>query len=179
MLPTASRAPPTTPPRLRCREPTRHTALVELEERREGAFGRAAGTVLVAEGVLVLIHRFLLDVYFLAQEANHGEETHAPLPSFLPWLLATVAAATVVIWAGLQLRTTPPSAWPVARSFARADLVAAGLANAALVVAGIAGLLRGPSEAWGYAGWGSLVLGGGVAVAGLLMDALHTRSTIT
>jgi hypothetical protein len=146
---------------------------VELEQRREGAFVRAAGGILIAEGVLVLVHRFLLDVYFLAQEANHGEETHAPLPSFLPWLLATAGAAAVVIWAGLQLRTTPPRAWPTARTLARVDLVAAGLVNVALVVAGIAGLVRGPTEVLAYGTWASLAIVAAIVVTGLAVDALR------
>jgi hypothetical protein len=147
---------------------------VELEERREGAFVRTAGGILVAEGVLVLAHRFLLDVYFVAQEANHGEETHAPLPSFLPWLLATAGVAAVVIWAGLQLRRTPPQAWPAARAFARADLVAAGLANVALVVVGVAGLVRGPTEVPAYVAWASLAIVAAIAVTGLAVDALRS-----
>jgi hypothetical protein len=150
---------------------------VELEERREGAFGRTAGGILVAEGVLVLVHRFLLDVYFLAQEANHGDETHAPLPSFLPWLLAAAGAAAVVIWAGVQLRRTPPPAWPTARASARADLIAAGIANVALVVVAIAGLLRGPTEVLAYAAWASLAVLAAVAVAGLAVDALRPASS--
>jgi hypothetical protein len=144
---------------------------MELEERRAGAFGRVAGSALVAEGVLVMVHRFLLDVYFLAQEANHGDETHAPLSWFLPWLLASVGVATVAIWAGVQLRRTPPPAWPTASPLARADLVLAGIANGALVVVGIAGLLRGPTEGLAYAGWASLVVAGAIVVVALVLDA--------
>lgn len=152
---------------------------MELDERREGGFGRIAGGILIAEGVLLLIHRFLLDLYFLAQEAYHGDETHAPLPAFLPWLLATLGVAAVVIWAGLQLRTTPPPAWPTAGIPARIDLIVAGLANIGLAVAGIAGLVRGPSEPLGYAGWGSLVVVGTIVAAALTMDALRPADRAT
>jgi hypothetical protein len=150
---------------------------MDLETRREGAFVRFAGGVLVFEGVMVVIHRFLIDLYLLASEVNHSDESHVPLTTFLPLIAATAAVATVLIWAGAQLRRYPPSAWRSATASARVDLVLAALCNLAIAGVGIAGLVRGPAGALGAAGWSAATLSGVVSLAGLARDALKPGET--
>ena len=120
-------------------------------------FGRMVGAILIAEGVLVAILRFLALVYVVASEAYAADRFRTPLPSFLPWVLITVAVSLVLVWAGSFFRRAPTGAWRSVGVNARIDLVAACLLNVAALVWAVIGLARSPSTVEASLTW--IVLG--------------------
>lgn len=139
-------------------------------------FGRLVGAILIAEGVLVAILRFLVLVYVVASEAYNADRFRTPLPSFLPWVLITVAVTFVLVWAGSFFRREPGGAWAVVGVDARVDLVAACLLNVGAAVWAILGLTRGPSTIEGWFTWIALCAISLIAIVGLVHDAMLRRS---
>jgi hypothetical protein len=134
--------------------------------------GRVVGAVLITEGVLVAILRFLALVYVVASEAFNADRFRTPLPDFLPWVLITVAVSFVLVWAGSFLRRAPTGAWRDVGVYARLDLVAACLLNVGALLWAASGLARSPSTAEGWLTWIVLAVASLVTIAGIVRDAL-------
>jgi hypothetical protein len=139
-------------------------------------FGRLVGAILIAEGVLVAILRFLALVYVVASEAYNADRFRTPLPSFLPWVLITVAVSFALVWAGSFLRRAPEGAWAEVGLDARIDLVAACVLNVGALVRAVFGLARSPSSV--EASLTSIALGVAslLVIVGLARDAGFRRS---
>ena len=108
---------------------------------RSGRFGRFVGAILITEGVLVAILRFLSLVYVVASEAYNADRFRTPLSHFLPSVLIAAVAAFALVWAGSFLRREPTGAWAEVGRDARVVLVAAGLLNVAGLATAVAGLM--------------------------------------
>src|SRR4249919_2332302 len=78
---------------------------------RGARFGRVVGAILITEGVLVAILRFLSLVYVVASEAYNADRFRTPLSHFLPSVLISGAVAFALVWAGSFLRREPSGAW--------------------------------------------------------------------
>jgi predicted transporter len=139
---------------------------------RDERVGRAVGAILITEGVLVAILRFLALVYTVSSEAFNADRFRTPLPDFLPWVLVTVAVSFVLVWAGSFLRRAPTSAWRDVGVDARIDLVAACLLNVGALLWAASGLARSPSTGEGWIIWIVLAVASLVTIAGILRDAL-------
>ena len=134
--------------------------------------GRLVGAILITEGVLVAILRFLALVYVVASEAFNADRFRTPLPDFLPWVLITVAVSFVLVWAGSFLRRAPTGAWRDVGVDARIDLVAACLLNVGALVWAVSGLARSPSAMEGWLTWIALAVASLVTIAGIVRDVL-------
>jgi len=139
---------------------------------RDERVGRAVGAILITEGVLVAILRFLALVYTVSSEAFNADRFRTPLPDFLPWVLVTVAVSFVLVWAGSFLRRAPTGAWRDVGVDARIDLVAACLLNVGALLWAASGLARSPSTGEGWIIWIVLAVASLVTIAGVLRDAL-------
>jgi predicted transporter len=138
---------------------------------RDERIGRAVGAILITEGVLVAILRFLALVYTVSSEAFNADRFRTPLPDFLPWVLVTVAVSFVLVWAGSFLRRAPTGAWRDVGIDARIDLVAACLLNVGALLWAASGLARSPSTGEGWITWIVLAVASVVTIAGILRDA--------
>jgi len=138
--------------------------------------GRLVGAVLITEGVLVAILRFLALVDVVASEAFNADRFRTPLADFLPWVLITVAVSFVLVWAGSFLRRAPAGAWRDVGVDARIDLVGACLLNVGALLWAASGLARSPSTVEGWLTWIVLAAASLAAIAGIVRDALmhHT-----
>ncbi len=137
--------------------------------------GRVVGAVLITEGVLVAILRFLALVYTVSSEAFNADRFRTPLPDFLPSVLITVAVSLVLVWAGSFLRRAPTGAWRDIGLDARIDLVAACLLNVGALLWAAAGLARSPSTVEGWLTWIVLAVASLATIAGIVRDALAHR----
>lgn len=134
--------------------------------------GRAVGAILITEGVLVAILRFLALVYVVSSEAFNADRFRTPLPDFFPWVLITVVVAFVLVWAGSFFRRVPAGAWHAVGVDARIDLVAACLLNVGALLWAASGLARSPSTVEGWLTWIVLAAASLVTIAGIVRDAL-------
>ena len=107
---------------------------------RSGRFGRVVGAILITEGVLVAILRFLSLVYVVASEAYNADRFRTPLSHFLPSVLIAGVVAFALVWAGSFLRREPTGAWAEVGPDAHVALVAACLLNVAALAAAVDGL---------------------------------------
>jgi hypothetical protein len=139
---------------------------------RDERVGRAVGAILITEGVLVAILRFLALVYVVSSEAFNADRFRTPLPDFFPWVLVTVAVSFVLVWAGSFLRRAPSGAWRDVGIDARIDLIAACLLNVGALVWAAAGLGRSPSTVEGWLTWIVLAVASLATIAGIVRDAL-------
>jgi hypothetical protein len=139
-------------------------------------FGRLLGGILIAEGVLVAILRFLALVYVVASEAYSADRFRTPLPSFLPSVLITLAVSFVLVWAGSFFRRTPDRAWAQAGLNARVDLVIACLLNVGALVWVVSGLARSPSTAEASLTWIALGVASLLTIFGRVRDAVGSRA---
>lgn len=139
-------------------------------------FGRLVGAILIAEGAVVAILRFLALVYVVASEAYSADRFRTPLPEFAPWVLITAAVCFVLVWAGSFLRRTPEGAWRAVGPAARIDLVAACLLNVGALGWAASGLARSPSTVEASMSWIALGATSLLAIVGLVRDAAHRRS---
>lgn len=139
---------------------------------RNARFGRFVGGILITEGVLVAILRFLTLVYVVASEAYNADRFRTPLPDFLPWVLVSVAVSFVLVWAGSFLRRAPTGAWRDVGVDAHIDLVAACLINLGALLWAASGLARSPSAVEGWLTWIALAVASLVTIAGIVRDAL-------
>jgi hypothetical protein len=139
-------------------------------------FGRLVGAVLIAEGVLVAIIRFLGVVYLVASEAYAADRFRTPLPDFLPWLTSTVVVSFVLVWAGSFLRRNPSGAWREVGAAAQLDLIAAGFFNFVALYVAVSGLIRSPSSIEAALTWIVLGLTSLFVISGLVLDAGRGRS---
>jgi predicted transporter len=138
--------------------------------------GRLVGAILITEGVLVAILRFLALVYVVSSEAFNADRLRTPLPDFLPWVLITVAVSFVLVWAGSFLRRAPTGAWRDVRVDARIDLVAACLLNVGALAWAASGIARSPSTVEAWLTWIALAVASLVTIAGIVRDAfIHHR----
>jgi predicted transporter len=138
---------------------------------RDERVGHFVGAILITEGVLVAILRFLALVYTVSSEAFNADRFRTPLPDFLPWVLVTVAVSFVLVWAGSFLRRAPTGAWRDVGVDARIDLVAACLLNVGALLWAASGLARSPSTGEGWIIWIVLAVASLVTIAGILRDA--------
>jgi hypothetical protein len=138
--------------------------------------GRLVGAILIAEGLLVAMLRFVALVYVVASEAYAADRFRTPLPSFLPWVLITAAVTFVLVWAGSFFRRAPTGAWRSVGLDARIDLVAACLLNVVALAWAVTGLVRSPSTVEASLTWTVIGVVSLVAIVGLAHDALHGRS---
>jgi predicted transporter len=138
---------------------------------RDERVGHFVGAILITEGVLVAILRFLALVYTVSSEAFNADRFRTPLPHFLPWVLVTVAVSFVLVWAGSFLRRAPTGAWRDVGVDARIDLVAACLLNVGALLWAASGLARSPSTGEGWIIWIVLAVASLVTIAGILRDA--------
>ncbi len=139
---------------------------------KDERFGRVVGAILITEGVLVAILRFLALVYTVSSEAFNADRFRTPLPDFLPWVLITAAVSFVLVWAGSFLRRAPTGAWRDVGVDARIDLVAACLLNVGALLWAASGLAGSPSTVEGWLTWIGLAAASLVTIAGLVRDAL-------
>ena len=139
---------------------------------KDERFGRVVGAILITEGVLVAILRFLALVYTVSSEAFNADRFRTPLPDFLPWVLITAAVSFVLVWAGSFLRRAPTGAWRDVGVDARIDLVAACLLNVGALLWAASGLAGSPSTVEGWLTWIGLAAASLVTIAGLVKDAL-------
>jgi len=142
---------------------------------RGGRFGRVVGVLLITEGVLVAILRFLSFVYVLASEAYNADRFRTPLSHFLPSLLIAAAATFVLVWAGSFLRREPLGAWVEVGPAGHVAIVAAGLLNVAALATAVTGLARSPATVEGAVTWIALAVTAVVVIVGLVRDALRSR----
>lgn len=138
--------------------------------------GRLVGALLVAEGALFAIVRFLALVYVVAREAYSADRFRTPLPDFLPWVVITVAVSFVLVWAGSFLRRNPAGAWREIGPPAQLDLLAAGFFNFVALYAGVSGLVQSPSSIEAALTWVVLGLTSFFVIVGLVLDARRGRS---
>jgi hypothetical protein len=139
-------------------------------------FGRLLGAILIAEGVLVAILRFLALVYVVASEAYNADRFRTPLPGFLPWVLITVAVSFVLVWAGSFFRRTPEGAWAEVGLSARVDLGVACLLNVGALAWAVSALARSPSTVEASMTWIALGVASFLTIVGLVRDATSHRS---
>ncbi len=130
---------------------------------------RLAGAVLIAEGSLWVVLRFLTVVYVVATQSNHSDELRTPGWELVLWLFPTFAVGALGVWTGVLLRRADP-AWSSSRWPGRAALVVTGLANAGLAVLAVFGVVRG-GGAEARVSWLIVAVGAAVVVAGLVKDA--------
>ncbi len=142
-------------------------------EAKKERFGRLVGGILITEGVVVAILRFLTLVYVVASEAYSADRFRTPLPDFIPWVLITVAVSGALVWAGSLLRRAPGGAWGEVGLAGRIDLVAACLLNVVALVWAVSGLTRGPSTIEGSFTWIALCVVSLIAIVGLVRDAVR------
>jgi hypothetical protein len=140
--------------------------------RKGERVGRLVGAILITEGVLVAILRFLAAVYVVSSEAFNADRFRTPLSDFLPWVLITAAVSFVLVWAGSFLRRAPVGAWPDVGLDARIDLVAACLLNVGALLWAASGLARSPSTVEGWLAWIALAAASLVTIVGIVRDAL-------
>ena len=146
---------------------------------RNGRFGRFVGAILITEGVLVAILRFLSLVYVVASEAYNADRFRTPLSHFLPSVLIAAVAAFALVWAGSFLRREPTGAWAEVGRDARVVLVAAGLLNVAGLATAVAGLMGSPATVEGALTWVVIAVSSVVAIVGLVRDVVLSRATST
>ncbi len=147
-----------------------------MPDARGGRFGRVVGAILITEGVLVAILRFLSLVYVLASEAYNADRFRTPLSHFLPSVLISGMVAFVLVWAGSFLRREPSGAWAEVGPAARVALVAACLLNVAALAAAVDGLVRSPATVEGSLAWIAIGLTSLVAIVGLVRDVVRGRA---
>jgi hypothetical protein len=157
----------------RFRDPPPRRILPRVPETKRERFGRLVGGILITEGVVVAIPRFLTLVYVVASEAYSADRFRTPLPDFIPWVLITVAVSGALVWAGSLLRRAPGGAWGEVGLAARIDLVAACLLNLAALAWAASGLRRSPSTIEGSLTWIALGLVSLLSIVGLVRDALR------
>ena len=139
-------------------------------------FGRFVGAILITEGVLVAILRFLSLVYVVASEAYNADRFRTPLSHFLPSVLISGVVAFALVWAGSFLRREPSGAWAQVGPAAHVALVAACLLNIAALAAAVDGLVRSPATVEGSLGWIAIALTSVVAIVGLVRDVVRSRA---
>ncbi len=143
-----------------------------MPDTKDERIGRVVGAILITEGVLVAILRFLALVYTVSSEAFNADRFRTPLQDFLPWVLITVAVSFVLVWAGSFLRRAPTGAWRDVGVDARIDLVAACLLNVGALLWAVSGLARSPSTVEGLITWITLAAASLATIAGIVRDAL-------
>jgi hypothetical protein len=143
-----------------------------VPDNEKGWLGRLVGAILITEGVLVAILRFLTLVYVVASEAYSADTFRTPLPEFLPWVLITAAVSGTLVWAGSFLRRSPGGAWGEVGLDARVVLVAACLLNVVALAWAVSGLTSSPSGIEGWLTWIALGLVTSLAIVGLVRDAV-------
>jgi predicted transporter len=144
---------------------------------RGGRFGRFVGAILITEGVLVAILRFLSLVYVVASEAYNADRFRTPLSNFLPWVLITIVVAFVLVWAGSFLRREPTGAWAEVGPAARVAIVAAGALNVAALATAVFGLAGSPATVEGALTWIAIAVASAVAILGIVRDVMRSRAT--
>ena len=97
---------------------------------------RLAGTLLIVEGSIWFILRFLTLTYFVAAEAYQSDETHQPIGLFALWLLVSVVMFAVALVGGLGLRRGSDRRWPLLTSLAVSALI-----NVVVVVLSVVGVV--------------------------------------
>jgi hypothetical protein len=147
-----------------------------MPDARSGRFGRIVGAILITEGVLVAILRFLSLVYVVASEAYNADRFRTPLSHFLPSMLITMVATFVLVWAGSFLRREPTGAWADVGPDARIVLVAAGLLNAAAFATAVVGLTGSPATVEGALTWIAIAVTSVIAIVGLVRDVVRSRA---
>jgi hypothetical protein len=148
-----------------------------MPDARSERFGRLVGAILITEGVLVAILRFLSLVYVVASEAYNADRFRTPLSHFLPSVLISGVVAFVLVWAGSFLRREPSGAWAEVGPAARVALVVAGLLNVAAVAAAVDGLVRSPASVEGALTWIAIAVASVVVIVGLIRDVMRSRAT--
>lgn len=146
-----------------------------VPDARGERFGRFAGALLITEGVLVAILRFISLVYVVASEAYNADRFRTPLSHHLPSVLVATVAAFALVWSGSFLRREPKGAWAAVGTDARVALVAAGLLNAAALTIAVSGMIRSPASVEELLAWVAIAATSGVVIVGLLRDALRSR----
>jgi hypothetical protein len=147
-----------------------------VPDARGERFGRLVGAILITEGVLVAILRFLSLVYVVASEAYNADRFRTPLSHHLPSMLIAVVTTFVLVWAGSFLRREPSGAWAEVGPGAPVVLVTAGLLNAAAMATAVAGLLRSPATVEGLLAWIAIAVTSVVAIVGLVRDVVRSRA---
>ncbi len=141
--------------------------------QRADRFGRLAGGLLIAEGLVVAAARMITLVYVLAREAYVADRFRTPLPRLVPWLLTSAGLITVLVWAGSLMTRTPDGAWREARVVGRVVLIAALAANVGALVWTATGLIRSPATTEALASWLVIGLASATAAYGLIRDAVR------
>jgi predicted transporter len=147
-----------------------------MPDARSERFGRLVGALLITEGVLVAMIRFLSVVYVMASEAYNADRFRTPLSHYLPSVLIAAVAAFVLVWAGSFLRREPSGAWVEVGTDARVALVAACLLNVAALATAVSGLIRSPATAEGALAWIAIAVTAVVVIVGLVRDAVRNRA---
>jgi hypothetical protein len=145
----------------------------DAENDSKERLGRLVGSILIAEGLLIAILRFLALVYVVASQAYTADRFRTPLRSFIPWVVITTAASLALVWAGSFFRRAPDGAWSQIGLDARVDLIAALLLNVAALVWAVSGLIRSPSTPEASLTWVALVAMSFLVVVGLVRDMLR------
>lgn len=138
--------------------------------------GRFVGALLITEGVLVAILRFISLVYVVASEAYNADRFRTPLSHYLPSVLISGVVTFVLVWAGSFLRREPSGAWAEVGPAARVALVAACLLNVAALAAAVEGLVRPPATVEGLLTWIAIGVTSVVAIVGLVRDVVRSRA---
>ena len=147
-----------------------------MPERRGGRFGLLVGAILITEGVLVAMLRFLSLVYVVASQAYNADRFRTPLSHFLPSVLIAGVVTFVLVWAGSFLRREPTGAWADVGTDARVVLVLAGVLNVASLARAVAGLIASPATVEGALAWIAITMTSVVAIAGLVRDVVRSRA---
>jgi hypothetical protein len=142
----------------------------DAENDSKQRLSRLVGSILIAEGLLLAILRFLALVYVVASQAYTADRFRTPLRNFIPLVVITIAASLALVWAGSFLRRAPDGAWSRIGVHARVDLIAALLLNVAALVWAVSGLIRSPSTAEGSLMWVVLGAASLLVVVGLARD---------
>ena len=149
----------------------------DVPDARSERFGRFVGALLITEGVLVAILRFLSLVYVVASEAYNADRFRTPLSHYLPSVLTTAVATFVLVWAGSFLRREPDEAWAAVGTDARVALVAALLLNGAALATAVTGLARSPATLEGALAWIAIAAISLMVIAGLVRDVMRSRTS--
>jgi hypothetical protein len=147
-----------------------------VPDARGERFGRLVGAILITEGVLVAILRFLSLVYVVASEAYNADRFRTPLSHHLPSMLIAVVTTFVLVWAGSFLRREPIGAWAEVGLDARVVLVAAGLLNVAALATAVMGLAGSPATVEGALTWIAIAATSVVVIVGLVRDVARSRA---
>jgi hypothetical protein len=152
--------------------------LPRVPDAPSGWFGRFVGGILITEGVLVAILRFISLVYVVASEAFNADRFRTPLSDFPPSVLIAGVITFALIWAGSFLRREPSGAWTEVGTVARAVLVIACQLNVAALAMAVAGLVATPATVEGSLTWIVIGATSTVAIVGLVRDVTLGRARV-